>query len=82
MCTDRKGFIYILWKKYKSAAAHKSAVTQYTQDGRQLLISKQIDDNDASFITTVTNGMTEKLVVATEKTRKLHIYSLKENCYC
>ncbi|KAJ8044027.1 E3 ubiquitin-protein ligase TRIM56 [Holothuria leucospilota] len=82
VCTDRKGLSYILWKKYNSAAAMESVVTQYTQDGRQLLISKQIEDNYASFITTVRTGMTEKLVVATEKTRKLHIYSLKENCYC
>ncbi|KAJ8044029.1 hypothetical protein HOLleu_11370 [Holothuria leucospilota] len=77
VCADRKGLIYILWKKYNSVAAQKSVVTQYTQNGHKLLISKQIDDNDASFIATVKTGMTEKLLVGTQSSRKLYMYSLR-----
>ncbi|KAJ8044028.1 E3 ubiquitin-protein ligase TRIM56 [Holothuria leucospilota] len=72
VCTDKNGFIYILWETDND----RFVVTKYAQVDRQLLTRKQINVNDPSCITVVEIGVTQKLLVATLKSAKLHIYSI------
>lgn len=76
VCSDRSGFIYILWKT-GNYTREKRIVVQYSQDGRQLLRARQIDANDATCMTTVVTGFTEKLLVTTWNSGKLFIYNIK-----
>ncbi|XP_071824837.1 uncharacterized protein [Apostichopus japonicus] len=74
ICADRAGFVYILWA---SSVCHpaKFIITQYSQDGQQLLTTKRTEDT-ARCITTLMTEEGEKLLVATSRSGKMLCYGL------
>ncbi|XP_071811388.1 uncharacterized protein [Apostichopus japonicus] len=71
ICADRAGFVYILWYSFGSRI-----ITQYSQDGQQLLTTKRTEDG-ARCMTTLMTEEGEKLLVATFQSRKMFSYGLK-----
>ncbi|PIK41545.1 hypothetical protein BSL78_21596 [Apostichopus japonicus] len=72
ICADRAGFVYILWD-----SAGKRIITQYSQDGQQLLTTKWAEDT-AWCMTTLMTEEGEKLLVATSWSGKILCYGLLE----
>ncbi|XP_071821424.1 uncharacterized protein [Apostichopus japonicus] len=74
VCKDRAGFVYILWSdtKYKTG---KGLITQYSQDGQQLLTTKRTEDT-ARCMTTLMTEEGEKLLVATSQSGRMLCYGL------
>ncbi|XP_071811407.1 uncharacterized protein [Apostichopus japonicus] len=70
ICADRAGFVYILWD-----SAGKRIITQYSQDGQQLLTTKWAEDT-AWCMTTLMTEEGEKLLVATSWSGKILCYGL------
>ncbi|XP_071816536.1 uncharacterized protein [Apostichopus japonicus] len=73
--TDKLGFIYIMWRGYFSGKA-RCILVQYSQDGRQLLTTRSID-NDSQCVATLESDQTEKLLVVTRSTGKLYTFGLE-----
>ncbi|XP_071839161.1 uncharacterized protein [Apostichopus japonicus] len=59
ICADRAGYVYILWH----SAGTKCIITQYSQDGQQLLTTKRTECT-ARCMTTLMTEEGEKLLVA------------------
>ncbi|KAJ8044030.1 E3 ubiquitin-protein ligase TRIM56 [Holothuria leucospilota] len=76
VCTDSNGLIYILWMTGNSFEAGRRVIVQYTQDGSQSLTRNKMDSNHARCIATVNTNITEKLLVASWNSGKLHIYTI------
>ncbi|KAJ8044038.1 hypothetical protein HOLleu_11383 [Holothuria leucospilota] len=76
VCADSNGFIYILCMTGTRFAAGRRVIVQYTQDGSKSLTQKEINSNDAGCIATVKTNKTEKLLVASWNSGKLHIYTI------
>ncbi|XP_071817044.1 uncharacterized protein [Apostichopus japonicus] len=72
VCIGMGGFIYMLWDDDREL---NTVLTQYSQDGQQLLTSMPVDD-DASYITTSVVDGEEKLMIATYNSGKVYIYGL------
>ncbi|XP_071811327.1 uncharacterized protein [Apostichopus japonicus] len=70
ICADRAGFVYILW--YGDG---KCIITQYSQDGQQMLTTKRTEDT-AWCMTTLMTEEGEKLLVATKQSGKMFTYGL------
>ncbi|PIK47922.1 hypothetical protein BSL78_15222 [Apostichopus japonicus] len=70
ICKDRAGFVYILW-----FGDGKCIITQYSQDGQQLLTTKRTE-NGARCMTTLMTEEGEKLLVATYQSGKMLCYGL------
>ncbi|XP_071836459.1 uncharacterized protein [Apostichopus japonicus] len=70
ICKDRAGFVYISWY-----GSDKCIITQYSQDGQQLLTTKWTGDR-VRCMTTLMTEKGEKLLVATLQSRKMLCYSL------
>ncbi|XP_071817888.1 uncharacterized protein [Apostichopus japonicus] len=75
VCTDKLGFIYIMWRTIISGNGG-CILVQYSQDGRQQLTTRSID-NDSQCVTTLESAQTERLLVVTERTGKLYTFGLK-----
>ncbi|XP_071817994.1 uncharacterized protein [Apostichopus japonicus] len=75
VCTDKLGFIYITWKAFISGEA-RCILVQYSQDGRQQLTTRSMD-NDSQCVATLESAQTEKLLVVTERTGKLYTFGLE-----
>ncbi|XP_071826948.1 uncharacterized protein [Apostichopus japonicus] len=73
---DRAGLVYILWSdnKYRTG---KCIITQYSQDGQQLLTTKRTEDG-ARCMTTLMTEEGEKLLVATYRSGKMLCYGLMQ----
>ncbi|XP_071811368.1 uncharacterized protein [Apostichopus japonicus] len=71
ICADRAGYVYILWY----SAGTKCIITQYRQDGQQLLTTKRTEDT-ARCMTTLMTEEGEKLLVATIQFGKVFSYGL------
>ncbi|PIK46012.1 hypothetical protein BSL78_17102 [Apostichopus japonicus] len=67
--SDRAGFVYILWESME-----KSIITQYSQDGQQLLTTKRTEDT-ARCMTTLMTEEGEKLLVATSVRKDALLWS-------
>ncbi|XP_071813467.1 uncharacterized protein [Apostichopus japonicus] len=76
ICADRAGFVYILWH-----STGKRIITQYSQDGQQLLTTKRTKDT-AECMTTLMTEEGEKLLVATYHSRKIFSYGLVSISQC
>ena len=76
VCTDKNGFIYMLWIDWSSV--WRRIIVQYSQDGRQLLTTRTVDE-DASCVTTTKEDESEKLLIATRTSGKLFVYGLLES---
>lgn len=74
LCTDKVGFIYMLWDATIKGQL-TSVLTQYSQNGRQLLTKRPVDGNARSLATMATRK-SEKLLIATERTGKLYSFEL------
>ncbi|XP_071827074.1 uncharacterized protein [Apostichopus japonicus] len=74
ICTDRAGYVYILWSQTTHFTG-KCIITQYSQDGQQLLTTKWTEDT-ARCMTTLMTAEGEKLLVATYRSRKMLCYGL------
>lgn len=72
VCVDKKKFIYILWSQ-----CTKCILVQYTQRGGRIKKTKLVD-SDASCVAAVEIEHTEKIIVATQASRKLYIYGMLE----
>ncbi|XP_071836446.1 uncharacterized protein [Apostichopus japonicus] len=70
ICKDSAGFVYILWR-----SAGKAIITQYSQDGQQLLTTKRTEDTPGCMTTMMTEEG-EKLLVATSRSGKMLCYGL------
>ncbi|XP_071824810.1 uncharacterized protein [Apostichopus japonicus] len=70
ICVDRAGFVYILWY-----SAGKYIITQYSQDGQQLLTTKRTEDT-VWCMTTLMTEEGEKLLVATSYAGTIFSYGL------
>ncbi|XP_071811299.1 uncharacterized protein [Apostichopus japonicus] len=70
ICADRAGFVYILWH-----STEKRIITQYSQDGQQLLTTKHTEGT-AQCMTTLMTEEGEKLLVATPRSGKILCYGL------
>ncbi|XP_071839153.1 uncharacterized protein [Apostichopus japonicus] len=62
ICKDRAGFVYILWSQTQFSTG-KCIITQYSQDGQQLLTTKRTEDR-VHCMTTLMTEEGEKLLVA------------------
>ncbi|XP_071834603.1 uncharacterized protein [Apostichopus japonicus] len=76
ICADRAGFVYILW--YGDG---KCIITQYSQDGQQILTTKRTEEA-ARCMTTLMTEEGEKLLVATSRSGKMFCYSLVSISQC
>ncbi|XP_071840354.1 uncharacterized protein [Apostichopus japonicus] len=74
ICKDRAGFVYILWSQTDYSTG-KGIITQYSEDGQQLLTTKRTEDT-ARCMTTLMTEEGEKLLVATLQSRKMLCYGL------
>ncbi|XP_071855244.1 uncharacterized protein [Apostichopus japonicus] len=70
ICADRAGLVYILWY---GDGTH--IITQYSQDGQQLLTTKRTEDTAWCMATLMTEEG-EKLLVATKPSGKMFSYGL------
>ncbi|PIK47919.1 hypothetical protein BSL78_15219 [Apostichopus japonicus] len=75
ICTDRAGFVYILW--YSTG---KCIITQYSQGGQQLLTTKRTEE-EARCMTTLITEEGEKLLVAS-RSGKMLCYGLVSTSQC
>lgn len=76
VCTDLKGYVYILWECNVFDKMHK-LIMQSTIEGRPLTL-RQVD-SDAKSATVARNSNGEmKLVVATYTSKQLHVYNLMD----
>ncbi|XP_071824784.1 uncharacterized protein [Apostichopus japonicus] len=71
ICADRAGLVYILWYSRTGTCI----ITQYSQDGQQLLTTKRTEDT-AWCMTTLMTEEGEKLLVATLQSGKMLSYGL------
>lgn len=74
VCSEKNDFIYMLWRAETSGPV-KRVMAQYSQNGRQLLSTRQLDD-DFRWVTTLKMDTAEKLLIATSKLGKLFTYGL------
>ncbi|XP_071855563.1 uncharacterized protein [Apostichopus japonicus] len=74
ICADRAGFVYILWSLDVQCTG-QGIITQYSQDGQQLLTTKRTEDT-ARCMTTLMTEEGEKLLVATTRSGKMLCYGL------
>ncbi|XP_071836423.1 uncharacterized protein [Apostichopus japonicus] len=74
ICADRAGFVYILWL-YNQYSNSKCIITQYSQDGQQLLTTKRTG-RGVRCMTTLMTEEGEKLLVATKQLGKIFSYGL------
>ncbi|XP_071816445.1 uncharacterized protein [Apostichopus japonicus] len=72
VCIGMGGFIYMLWEDDRQL---NTVLTQYSQDGRQLLTTMSVDDHAECMTTSIVDGE-EKLLIATVRSRKMYIYGL------
>ncbi|XP_071811271.1 uncharacterized protein [Apostichopus japonicus] len=70
ICADRAGLVYIFWRSFGNCI-----ITQYSQDGQQLLTTKRTEDT-AWCLTTLMTEEGEKLLVATSYAGKILCYGL------
>ncbi|PIK44920.1 hypothetical protein BSL78_18226 [Apostichopus japonicus] len=75
ICKDRTGFVYILWSSNDQCTG-QGVITQYNQDGQQLLTTKRTEDG-ARCMTTLMTEEGEKLLVATSESRNMLCYGLE-----
>ncbi|PIK45880.1 hypothetical protein BSL78_17259 [Apostichopus japonicus] len=74
VCTDQNEFIYVLW--YKSIFDKRRCIlVQYSQDGRQLITTKRVDDDVYRLSTFEENGI-EKVLTATTRWGEFYTYDL------
>ncbi|PIK47152.1 hypothetical protein BSL78_16003 [Apostichopus japonicus] len=76
VCTDKSDYIYMLWRAEISGHV-KRILTQYSQDGRQLLSTRRIDDS-SRCVTTLQMDTAEKLIIVTSQVGKMYTYGLVE----
>ncbi|XP_071839149.1 uncharacterized protein [Apostichopus japonicus] len=76
ICKDRAGFVYILWSEEQGSTT-KRIITQYSQDGQQLLTTKRTEDR-VRCMTTLMTKEGEKLLVATSWSGKMFCYGLMQ----
>ncbi|PIK47143.1 hypothetical protein BSL78_15994 [Apostichopus japonicus] len=74
VCIDKNDFIYILWRAYIRSQERRFLV-QYSQDGRKVLIGRAVV-GDAACVTILEADNTDKILVATSKSKKLYTYVL------
>ncbi|XP_071839140.1 uncharacterized protein [Apostichopus japonicus] len=74
ICKDRAGFVYILWSD-RQLGSGNDMITQYSQDGQQLLTTKRTEDR-VGCMTTLMTEEGEKLLVATSYAGKMFCYGL------
>ncbi|XP_071827043.1 uncharacterized protein [Apostichopus japonicus] len=74
ICKDRSDFVYILWSQ-TTHSPEKCIITQYSQDGQQLLTTKRTEYG-ARCMTTLMTEEGEKLLVATYRPGKMLCYGL------
>ncbi|PIK47926.1 hypothetical protein BSL78_15196 [Apostichopus japonicus] len=63
VCTDQNEFIYMLWQT-STSHQRRPILVQYSQDGRQLLTTRIVENNVYHLSTIEENGM-EKLLMTT-----------------
>lgn len=75
ICSDKNGFVYVLWEETWFKCEQDSIITQYSQDGRTILSSAK-SYTDSGCITTLESGKSAKLFMATWSSAKLFVYNL------
>ncbi|KAJ8032616.1 E3 ubiquitin-protein ligase TRIM56 [Holothuria leucospilota] len=76
VCTDKNGYIYLLWRSVGNPFARTVCLVQYCPYNYQLLTEKNVH-GDAHSLTTVEVNQTEKLLIATALSKQLFIYDLR-----
>lgn len=76
ICTDTSGFVYVLWSSDEDSSKEGCVVTQYSEDGKQLLTTTPIDGCVRCITTVSTENGEEKLIAITQKTGKMIVYNL------
>ncbi|KAJ8032334.1 E3 ubiquitin-protein ligase TRIM71 [Holothuria leucospilota] len=73
VCTDKNGFVYMLWKSY--GLPQQCYLVQYNHHGSQVLVTRELDGR-ASVVTVVETSQGEKLLVPTYDTQTVYMYDL------
>ncbi|KAJ8037637.1 E3 ubiquitin-protein ligase TRIM56 [Holothuria leucospilota] len=75
VCTDKNGYIYVLWTSENFFGRDRCILAQYSEDGRQLLEARQLTTG-LRCLSVMKTDKGEKLVVAAWDT--FHLYGLLE----
>ncbi|KAJ8046153.1 hypothetical protein HOLleu_04738 [Holothuria leucospilota] len=74
VCSDKNGFVYVLWKSYAQSPNHCYLV-QYNQDGSQVLTTRKLDGG-AEVVTVVETSKGEKILLAEHDAQTVYLYDL------
>ncbi|KAJ8039294.1 hypothetical protein HOLleu_16960 [Holothuria leucospilota] len=75
VCSDKNGFIYVLWKNYIQYPYQCYILVQYNHDGSQILTTRKLD-GAAQVVTVIETSQGEKLAVASHYTQTVDLYDL------